>query len=93
MRRRVLALEEGRLSQAVTEGARAGQQLKDLREEMRKDSANRFSEAMTEMLHVLGIDVPGAKQVFYGVCLLVVVLALPDGIWPWLARRLRLERS
>jgi branched-chain amino acid transport system permease protein len=47
---------------------------------------------MTELLHVLGIDVPGAKQVFYGVCLLVVVVALPDGIWPWLARRLRLER-
>ena len=52
-----------------------------------------LSEAMTEMLHVLGIDVPGAKQVFYGVCLLVVVIALPDGIWPWLGRRLRLERS
>ncbi|MEJ0077685.1 MAG: branched-chain amino acid ABC transporter permease [Alphaproteobacteria bacterium] len=51
-----------------------------------------LSEGMTELLHGLGIDVPGAKQVFYGVCLLVVVLALPDGIWPWLARRLRLER-
>jgi len=25
-------------------------------------------------------------------CLLVVVMALPDGIWPWLARRLGLER-
>ena len=36
---------------------------------------------------------PGAKQVFYGICLLVVVVALPDGIWPWLARRLRLERA
>jgi branched-chain amino acid transport system permease protein len=52
-----------------------------------------LSEAMTELLHALGIDVPGAKQVFYGVCLLVVVLALPDGIWPWLARRLGLGRS
>jgi branched-chain amino acid transport system permease protein len=52
-----------------------------------------LSEGMTELLHVLGIDVPGAKQVFYGICLLVVVLALPDGIWPWLARRLRLVRS
>lgn len=51
-----------------------------------------LSEAMTELLHGLGIDVPGAKQVFYGICLLVVVLALPDGIWPWLARRLGLER-
>jgi branched-chain amino acid transport system permease protein len=52
-----------------------------------------LSEGMTELLHGLGFDVPGAKQVFYGVCLLVVVIALPDGIWPWLARRLGLERS
>jgi branched-chain amino acid transport system permease protein len=52
-----------------------------------------LSEAMTELLHALGIEVPGAKQVFYGVCLLVVVMALPDGIWPWLAKRLKLERT
>jgi branched-chain amino acid transport system permease protein len=52
-----------------------------------------LSEGMTELLHALGIEVPGAKQVFYGVCLLVVVMALPDGIWPWLARRLKLERN
>ena len=51
-----------------------------------------LSEGMTELLHAIGVDVPGAKQVFYGVCLLVVVMALPDGIWPWLARRFRLER-
>jgi len=47
-----------------------------------------LSEMMQELLTVLGLDAPGAKQVFYGVCLLVVVVALPDGIWPWLARRL-----
>ena len=35
----------------------------------------------------LGIDVPGVKQVFYGVCLLLVVMFLPDGVWPPLARR------
>jgi branched-chain amino acid transport system permease protein len=51
-----------------------------------------LSEGMTELLHALGIEVPGAKQVFYGICLLVVVMILPDGIWPWIARRLRLER-
>jgi branched-chain amino acid transport system permease protein len=51
-----------------------------------------LSEGMTELLHAIGVDVPGAKQVFYGICLLVVVMVLPDGIWPWLARRLRLER-
>ena len=52
-----------------------------------------LSELVTELMHAFGFDWPGAKQVFYGVCLLVVVVALPDGIWPWLARRLRLERS
>jgi branched-chain amino acid transport system permease protein len=51
-----------------------------------------LSEGMTELLHALGFDIPGAKQVFYGICLLVVVVALPDGIWPWLVRRLGLER-
>ncbi len=49
-----------------------------------------LSELMQELLALLGLDVPGAKQVFYGVCLLVVVMALPDGVWPWLARRLGL---
>jgi hypothetical protein len=43
------ALEEGRLSQAVTEGARAGRQLNDLREELRKNNSNRFAEEMTGM--------------------------------------------
>jgi len=51
-----------------------------------------LSEGVTELLHALGFEVPGAKQVFYGICLLVVVMALPDGIWPWFARRLGLER-
>jgi branched-chain amino acid transport system permease protein len=49
-----------------------------------------LSELMQELLGVLGLDVPGAKQVFYGVCLLVVVMVLPDGVWPWLARKLGL---
>ena len=44
------------------------------------------------MLNAFGIDVPGVKQVFYGLCLLVVVIVLPDGIWPPLARLLRLEQ-
>jgi branched-chain amino acid transport system permease protein len=52
-----------------------------------------LSESVTEILHALGFDWPGVKQVFYGICLLIVVMALPDGIWPWLARRLGLERK
>jgi len=47
-----------------------------------------MAEALTEALHAIGVDVPGAKQVFYGICLLFVIMALPDGVWPWLKRRL-----
>ena len=47
-----------------------------------------LAEALNAVLAAFGFDVPGAKQVFYGICLLLVVLAMPEGIWPWLARRL-----
>jgi branched-chain amino acid transport system permease protein len=49
-----------------------------------------LSEAMQNLLAALGFDIPGARQVFYGVCLLLVVMILPDGVWPWLARKLGL---
>jgi branched-chain amino acid transport system permease protein len=52
-----------------------------------------LSETMLELLNALGLDVPGAKQVFYGICLLLVVLVLPDGVWPWLARKLGLAEK
>jgi branched-chain amino acid transport system permease protein len=49
-----------------------------------------LAETLTAILNAFGVDIPGAKQVFYGVCLLLVVTSLPDGIWPWLARRIGL---
>jgi branched-chain amino acid transport system permease protein len=49
-----------------------------------------LSEAVTELLAVLGWEIPGSKQVVYGVVLLVVVMFLPQGIWPPLAQRLGL---
>jgi branched-chain amino acid transport system permease protein len=49
-----------------------------------------LAEGMRELMLQLGIDVPGVKQVFYGVCLLLVVMFLPDGVWPPLARKLKL---
>jgi branched-chain amino acid transport system permease protein len=52
-----------------------------------------LSESMTALMAAFGFDVPGAKQVFYGICLLVVITALPDGVWPWLARRLRVTEK
>ena len=46
-----------------------------------------LAESLNNALTAFGVDMPGAEQVFYGVCLLLVVAALPEGIWPWLARR------
>ena len=50
-----------------------------------------LAETLTGILATIGIDIPGAKQVFYGICLLMVIVALPEGIWPWLSRRLGLD--
>ena len=51
------------------------------------------SELMQNVLIAIGFDVPGAKQVFYGVALLLIIIVLPGGVWPWLAARLRLSKS
>ena len=50
-----------------------------------------LAETLTSALSALGVDLPGAKQVFYGICLLMVIVAMPDGIWPWLARLIGLK--
>ena len=47
-----------------------------------------LAESLNALMLHFGLDLPGAKQVFYGICLLLVVIALPNGVWPWLARRL-----
>lgn len=52
-----------------------------------------LGETMTNLLEHIGITVPGAKQVFYGFALVVIVLFQPAGIWPWVARRLRLVKG
>jgi len=51
-----------------------------------------LAEVLQEFLNAYGLDIPGVKRVFYGVCLLVVIMALPHGIWPPLARLLRLDK-
>lgn len=53
-----------------------------------------LAEVVTEIMHALGYEIPGIKQVFYGICLLVVIIYLPHGIWPPLRKRLGLgDRS
>ncbi len=49
-----------------------------------------LAESLNGLLAAVGIDIPGARQVLYGVCLFIVIVALPGGVWPWLARHLRL---
>ena len=51
-----------------------------------------LAEALSSAMTAFGVDLPGAKQVFYGVCLLIVIVALPDGVWPPLARMLGVKR-
>ena len=52
-----------------------------------------LAEGLEELLTIYGLDTPGAKRVFYGICLLLVVTILPNGIWPPVARLLRLDKS
>jgi branched-chain amino acid transport system permease protein len=49
-----------------------------------------LSDGITEAFAAMGWEIPGIKQVFYGVVLLAVVMFLPNGIWPAIARRLKL---
>jgi len=48
-----------------------------------------LGEAFTDVGEVLRI--PGIKQIFYGLALLVIVMYRPAGVWPWLADKLGLR--
>jgi len=37
------------------------------------------------------LSIPGIKQIFYGLALLVIVMYRPAGVWPWLAGKLGLR--
>ncbi|HVL58213.1 MAG TPA: branched-chain amino acid ABC transporter permease [Burkholderiaceae bacterium] len=52
-----------------------------------------LSEGTTEMLHWLGMEFPGVKQVIYGVALALAIMFMPLGIWPVIARALGIKRS
>ena len=49
-----------------------------------------LSDGLTDGLAALGWEIPGIKQVFYGVVLLAVVIFLPNGIWPFISKKLKL---
>jgi branched-chain amino acid transport system permease protein len=51
-----------------------------------------LSDGITDGLAALGWEIPGIKQVFYGVVMLLVIMFLPHGIWPAIAKRLGIVR-
>jgi len=51
-----------------------------------------LGEGLTHVIETMGFDVPGMKQLFYGAALVVIIVFRPDGVWPWLAHRLKLVR-
>jgi branched-chain amino acid transport system permease protein len=52
-----------------------------------------LAEGSVELLARIGWDLPGVKQLIYGLLLLTMVSCLPRGIWPALARVSRLDRQ
>ena len=51
-----------------------------------------LADGATELVRALGWEVPGVKQLIYGIVLLVVVTFLPHGLWPLLARKLKITK-
>ena len=51
-----------------------------------------LADGSTELIAALGWDVPGVKQLIYGVILFVVVTFLPQGVWPALSRKLKVSK-
>jgi branched-chain amino acid transport system permease protein len=51
-----------------------------------------LADGITEALVALGWDMPGVKQLIYGILLFCVIVLLPHGVWPELARKLGVGR-
>jgi branched-chain amino acid transport system permease protein len=50
-----------------------------------------LGEGLIAVTERFGFNAPGVKAVFYGVILIVIIYAMPTGVWPRLARVLGLE--
>ncbi|HEY7219569.1 MAG TPA: branched-chain amino acid ABC transporter permease [Candidatus Binatia bacterium] len=48
-----------------------------------------LAESTTDIVAALGWEAPGVKQLIYGILLFVVIVFLPQGVWPALARKLK----
>ena len=47
-----------------------------------------LAEGLRSFTDAMGWEAPGLQLVFYGFCLMAVIMFLPDGIWPSLAKRI-----
>jgi len=52
-----------------------------------------LSEGINQALTMAGHEIPGVKQILYGVALGASIMFMPNGIWPGIARRLGFTRS
>ena len=52
-----------------------------------------LSEGINEALAMSGYEIPGVRQILYGIALALAIMFMPDGIWPVLARRLGFSRT
>lgn len=52
-----------------------------------------IAESMRTLFAGFGVDLPGTNQLFFGIVLLLVVVALPEGVWPWFAWRFGIAES
>lgn len=52
-----------------------------------------LSEGITEALAMAGYEIPGVRQILYGIVLALAIMFMPNGIWPILARRLGFTRA
>ena len=46
-----------------------------------------LGEVLTDILRILGVDTPGVKALVFGIFLMVIIAVSPNGIWPWVSRR------
>ncbi len=51
------------------------------------------SEGINAALAASGYEIPGVKQILYGVALGMSIMFMPNGIWPGIARRLGFARN
>ena len=51
-----------------------------------------LADGTSEVVAALGWEVPGVKQLIYGIVLLAVIKFLPGGVWPAMRRKLKVSK-